>query len=163
MPRDFDDNYFPLAYLITFRCYGTWLHGDERGSIARKQNSYGSERIEPNLRLERSEQAMLKSKPLQLDARQRPIVEKAIREVCSSRQYHLQAVNVRTNHAHAVVSAACKPEPILNSFKAYATRGLRDAGLLDRSVKPWSRHGSTRYLWKEPDVAWAIEYVLNGQ
>ena len=26
--RDFDDNEFPLAYLITFRCYGTWLHGD---------------------------------------------------------------------------------------------------------------------------------------
>ena len=25
--RDFDDNEFPLAYLITFRCYGTWLQG----------------------------------------------------------------------------------------------------------------------------------------
>ena len=36
--RDFDDNEFPLAYLITFRCYGTWLHGDERGSYRR---SYG--------------------------------------------------------------------------------------------------------------------------
>jgi len=24
--RDFDDNEFPLAHLITFRCYGTWLH-----------------------------------------------------------------------------------------------------------------------------------------
>src|SRR5256886_8163861 len=33
--RDFDDNEFPLVYLITFRCYGTWLHGDERGSYRR--------------------------------------------------------------------------------------------------------------------------------
>ena len=33
--RDFDDNDFPLAYLITFRCYGTWLHGDKRGSYRR--------------------------------------------------------------------------------------------------------------------------------
>jgi REP element-mobilizing transposase RayT len=163
MPRDFDDNSFPLAYLITFRCYGTWLHGDERGSMDRKQNNYGSARIERNIRLEHSELAILKSPPLELDASQRPIVEKAIREVCSSRQYLLRAVNVRTNHAHTVVSAACKPEPILNSFKAYATRGLRDSGLLDRGVKLWSRHGSTRYLWKESDVAWAIEYVLNGQ
>ncbi|MGQ0761444.1 MAG: hypothetical protein ACT4OT_05435 [Acidobacteriota bacterium] len=40
--RDFDDNDFPLAYLITFRCYGTWLHGDERGSVDRKQNVYGT-------------------------------------------------------------------------------------------------------------------------
>ncbi|HEX9659180.1 MAG TPA: hypothetical protein VGA18_02730, partial [Rhodothermales bacterium] len=23
----------PLAYLITFTTYGTWLHGDERGSV----------------------------------------------------------------------------------------------------------------------------------
>src|ERR1700747_68137 len=30
----------PLAYLITFRCYGTSLHGDEQGSIDRHQNQY---------------------------------------------------------------------------------------------------------------------------
>ncbi|HWY68950.1 MAG TPA: hypothetical protein VNX88_09810 [Terriglobales bacterium] len=38
----------PLAYLITFRCYGTWLHGDERGSIDRHQNQYQSPYIVPN-------------------------------------------------------------------------------------------------------------------
>jgi len=27
-----NDTDLPLGYLITFRCYGTWLHGDERGS-----------------------------------------------------------------------------------------------------------------------------------
>ena len=25
----------PLAYFITFTCYGNWLHGDERGSVDR--------------------------------------------------------------------------------------------------------------------------------
>ncbi len=25
-----DDNEWPLAYLITIRTYATWLHGDER-------------------------------------------------------------------------------------------------------------------------------------
>ncbi len=29
---------FPPAYLITFRTYGSWLHGDEKGSIDRKHN-----------------------------------------------------------------------------------------------------------------------------
>jgi hypothetical protein len=62
-----------------------------------------------------------------------------------------------------VVAAACKPEPILNAFKAYATRGLRDAGRLPVDVKLWERHGSTRYLWKERNVEKAIEYVLFGQ
>ncbi len=27
-----------LTYLITFTCYGTWLHGDERGSVDRDHN-----------------------------------------------------------------------------------------------------------------------------
>ncbi len=48
MVRDFDNNKFPLAYLISFRCYGTWLHGDKRGSMSRKQNKYGTPRIAPN-------------------------------------------------------------------------------------------------------------------
>lgn len=65
--RNFDDNEFPQAYLITFRCYATWLHGDDRGSM---------------------------------------------------------------RHKHTLVSA---------------------------------RHGSTVYLWKEDDVAKAIEYVLCAQ
>jgi hypothetical protein len=28
----FKDDHVPLAYLITFRGFGTWLHGDSRGS-----------------------------------------------------------------------------------------------------------------------------------
>ena len=38
----------PLAYLITFRSYGTWLHGDERGSVDRFHNVYGTPRLPPN-------------------------------------------------------------------------------------------------------------------
>jgi len=46
---DWDDNEFPLAYLITIRTHGTWLHGDERGSVDRHgQNIYGTNRIAAN-------------------------------------------------------------------------------------------------------------------
>src|SRR6266446_2234497 len=76
MSRDFDDNEIPLAYLITFRCYGTWLHGDERGSMDRKRNKYGAARIQPNIRLKTAETALLKSQPLVLDAGQRIVVER---------------------------------------------------------------------------------------
>jgi hypothetical protein len=90
-------------------------------------------------------------------------VEKAIRDVCLHRNYFLHAISVRTNHVHTVVSAASKPEPVMNAFKAYATRELRNGGLLNRGTTPWSRHGSTRYLWKERHVEKAIDYVLYGQ
>jgi REP element-mobilizing transposase RayT len=62
------------------------------------------------------------------------VVEQAVREVCTNRGYWLRAINVRTNHVHTVVSAAIKPEPILQAFQAYATRELRRAGLLLTSM-----------------------------
>ncbi len=125
MVRDFDDNEFPLAYFISFRTYGTWLHGDERGSVNRNQNKYGTPRMAPNSRLQQAERKLLKHPPVTLDGRQRPVVEKAVREVCELRGYTLVAINVRTNHVHTVVSAQMKPEPILQAFQAYATRKLR--------------------------------------
>jgi hypothetical protein len=55
------------------------------------------------------------------------------------------------------------PEPVLDAFKAYATRALRRGRLIPVKAKPWVRHGSTVYLWKERDVAKAIEYAMLGQ
>jgi len=148
--RDFDDNDFPLAYLITFRCYGTWLHGDKRGSYRRSSNVMsGVVRIPPRPRLEQAGIEQLKHRPVRLNKRQRAIVADAIREVCTHRKYTLRATNVRSNHAHSVVSVVGPPEPILDAFKSYSTRALRTAGLLSDCVKPWARHGSTIYLWKE--------------
>ncbi len=163
MVRDFDDNEFPLGYLISFRCYGTWLHGDERGSVNRKQNRYGTPRLPPNPKIVKAETKLLKHRPVKLNAQRRRVVENAIREVCQHRKYSLWAFNIRTNHVHTVVSAAVKPEPILQAFQAYATRALRRERLLPLDVKPWSRHGSTPYLWKERHVERAIDYVLYGQ
>ncbi len=37
----------PLAYFITFTCCGTWLHGDERGSVDREHNTPGTPVLEP--------------------------------------------------------------------------------------------------------------------
>ena len=161
--RDFDDNEFPLAYLITLRTYGTWLHGDERGSMDRNNNVYGTPKISSNPRLQQSDHGLLKHPPITLNAKQRQVVERAIREVCDYRPYLLRAINVRTNHVHTVVTAMQDPEPVLDAFKSYATRALRRAKLMPVNVKPWVRHGSTVYLWKEKDVAKAIEYTMLGQ
>ena len=161
---DFQDRTQPLAYLITFRCYGTWLHGDERGSIDRRNyNRYGTPDMPANKKLLADEHSKLKRPALLLNSAQRKVVESAIREVCEYRAYSLHAVNVRTNHVHSVVSAPCKPEHIMEGFKSYATRKLREANLLSRDVKPWARHGSNPYLWTEEQLQRAIDYVINGQ
>lgn len=38
----------PLAYFITWRTYGTWLHGDERGSVQRGSSGPLAPPISPN-------------------------------------------------------------------------------------------------------------------
>ena len=60
-----------------------------------------------------------------LNAKARRSVQKAIRETCDIRQWLLQAINVRTNHIHTVVSANRNADLVLNAFKANATRQLR--------------------------------------
>ena len=162
MVRALYDNEFPLAYLSRFGPMALGLHGDERGSTSRRRTQVCTPRIAPNPRLQGAELKQLQHPPIKLNSKQRPLVEPAIREVCTNRGYWLRAINVRTNHVHTVVSAARKPEPILQAFQAYATRKLRRAGLLPEGVKPWARHGSTPYLWKERHVDERLIRV-NGQ
>jgi len=154
----------PLAFLITFRCYGTWLHGDERGAVDRSNyHRYGTPDMPANQRLLEDETLELKHPAVRFNPAQREVVELAIREVCTHRHYTLHALNVRTNHVHAVVSAPCKPEKLMDGFKAYATRKLRRASLMSDKLKPWARHGSTEYLWTEDQLRRAIDYVISGQ
>src|SRR6185295_9124897 len=106
---DFQDRTSPVGYLITFRCYGTWLHGDDRVSVDRHHRVHGAPGLAPSTLRRQHDRYLLKQPPVKLNASQRPIVESAIRETCTIRRWKLWSVNVRTNHVHAVVSANKDP------------------------------------------------------
>ena len=159
-----DSPEFPLAYLITIRSFGTWLHGDERYSVDRHGfNVYGTPRRSPNVQLIEVMNDNNRQGPILFTGEQCQVIEQAIKEVCHFRAYDLLAVNARTNHAHAVVSAQSKPEPIADAFKSYSTRKLRETGLIRKDVRRWARGRSRRYLWKPHHVSRAIDYVLYEQ
>ncbi|MBK9165023.1 MAG: transposase [Acidobacteria bacterium] len=156
----YEENPFPIAYLLTFRTYGSWLHGDARTSVRRNGNNrYGGPTVKPSVPLLERMQEGGKQTPVVLNDRQRRCVEEAFKEVCEFREYGLLALNVRTNHAHIVSSGAVKPEKIVNDLKAYATRRLRAERLCGTDETVWSRGASTRYLWKPRHVEGAIDYV----
>ena len=165
MEYEYDYNEFPLAYLITLRTYGTWLHGEEKLSVDRHHglNIYGTPKRIANPKLKKVMFEELKHKPFTLAENQRKVVKAAIEEVCEHRGYKLQAINARSNHVHSVVSAQIKPKLIIEAFKSYATRKLRENSLVEIETKVWVRGRSRRYLWKPRFVALAIEYVLYGQ
>jgi REP element-mobilizing transposase RayT len=159
-----NDTDIPLAFLITFRTYGTWLHGDERGSVNRFRNQYKSPRLPPEMKWLETNKRRLKNKIVLLDGAQRSCIEAAARETCEIRGWHLYAINPRTNHIHLVVAVGVKkPEIALNAFKANATRKMRESGLWQSMMSPWADKGSKRYLWNEQSIARAVDYVINGQ
>lgn len=154
----------PLAYLITFRSYGTWLHGDERGSVDRFHNVYATPRLAPDGTRQHLSAARMKAAAVLLDTAQRNAVDMAIQETCAIKKWQLHARNVRTNHVHIVATIGLvKPELALNSFKANATRKMREANCWQFEHSPWAIKGSKRYLWNIASMERACDYVVNGQ
>lgn len=89
----------------------------------------------------------------------REIVDQAIRDHCAFRGWSLHAVNVRTNHVHVVVGGLHEPEEMIGQLKAWATRRLRESGVIPAGLKIWTNQGSNRYLWDAGSVAAAVRYV----
>jgi REP element-mobilizing transposase RayT len=159
-----NDTDIPLAHLITFRCYGTWLHGDARGAVDRFHNQYKSPYIPANENWQRHNTQTLKFEPVLLNAAQRQSVEVAVRETCTSRNWLLRALNVRTNHVHTVVSIGeTKADRALSALKANATRQMRQDNCWQLEHSPWVSKGSKRNLWNERSIERAVFYVLYGQ
>ena len=149
----------PLAYLITFNTYGSWLHGDGRGSVDRFHNRYGTPRVAPNPLRERYERGLLKHPPVRLTQLQRKVVTDAIKELCKEKVWGLWAVNARSNHVHTVVSASCKSKEVRAALKARTTKNMREQGCWRHEYSPWADRGSRRNLWTHQEVINAVVYV----
>jgi REP element-mobilizing transposase RayT len=153
----------PLAYFITFTCYGTWLHGDERGSVDDEHHTPGTPLLPPDPQRRARERNALVEPPYQLDAPRRLVALDALCEIARRKGWTLHAAHVRSNHVHIVVTAEGPPERVMNDFKTAASRRLNKAFPAERDRTRWTRHGSTRYLWTEDAVAEKVQYVLFGQ
>ena len=157
----------PLAYHITWTTYGTWLHGDERGSVESGVSGLQA----PDEERSRLAQERMTQSAIVLDDCQRFLVQQVIEDHCRIRGWHIHALNVRSNHVHLVVSADRVPEVVMNQLKAWCSRRLSDAaGLSDTATarkagrrKWFTEHGSTKWI-NDPDyLENAIRYVLEGQ
>ena len=102
--------------------------------------------------------------PVLLDTPEKRLtVTEAIERTCTFRDWRLLAVNVRTNHVHVVLIAEAPVEKVLADIKAWATRALRERGLVSANEKVWALHGSTRYLTTDAAVELAVNYTLFEQ
>ncbi|MBL7215734.1 MAG: transposase [Phycisphaerae bacterium] len=149
----------PLAYFITFTTYGTWLHGDSRKSILVKNGS--TKLLGSNKSFFLYEQQQLKESSVTLDKKMREAVFEAIVERCLWKEWQLYATHVRSNHAHILVSSTEPMDKLMTSFKAWATRKLRQHGY--NIPKVWTQHGSTKYVFTKTKLFEKINYVIYEQ
>jgi len=151
-------------YFLTWTCYGTWLHGDGRESVDAAHSTFGMPRLSPDDRVREKSRQSLRFAEMKLGDASRLIVDRVIREHCKIRKWRLHAINVRTNHVHVVVDCGeTPPERAMEQFKAWATRRLREAGLVESDRTVWTEHGSTRYLFDDRGLHEAIRYVNEMQ
>ena len=155
----------PIAYFLTWTCYGTWLPGDERGWTM----WHKGEKLPQPLLADWCREQMVET-PVTLDERQRLIVHETIARHCQVRSWHLHAVNCRSNHCHAVVTAKdYDGEQVRDQLKSWCTRGLKDdersRGVPAEQIRThwWTRKGSVRYLFDDESLEAASVYTLEAQ
>lgn len=162
-----------IAYFITIHTYGTRHRGDERGWVDIHDNRHGTPLAPPDHALAATHASRMKDAPVTFLRPARAIVNQAIIDVCEHLHLRLHEKNVRTEHAHIVVSARPEgfgfsrapidPEFLRGKFKSRSTRLLADAGIHERGAHIWAEGGSIRHLFTPEDIEIAVRYVRDGQ
>ena len=154
-PFNTDD---PIAYLITWTSYGTWLPGDERGWHRWAQ----SEVRLPNELFEQMAATAMKEPEFTLAPDDREVVEQTVARHCRVRGWTLHTVRARSNHVHVVVTApGYHPKTVRDQFKAWCTRHLKPKH--PGRERFWTEGGSCRWINHEDDLASAIANVNDAQ
>ncbi len=151
----------PLAYLLTWTTYGTWLPGDDRGWVKEHEGFQP-----PNWKIEHEANRKLSESPCILGYEERQLVEATIRRHCEFRGWTLLAASCRTNHVHAVVAAPVAPDVVMSQLKTWCTRRLKERQNERKAnvrLNWWTESGSKRFLNDEASLEAAVIYVSEGQ
>ena len=107
----------------------------------------------------RNPPARLSAPLLGLDGPMRDAVADCIVEVCGWNGWSLDIVNVLPGEVHVVVSAERTPEYVMTELKGWATRRLRETGLVEGTRPIWNRNGSIRYVLAGDELAGIVADV----
>ena len=148
----------PVGYFITWTTKTSWLHGDERGSVASGESGI----LPPDEDRRAEALRAANNDAFKLSSAERVIVTETIQRHCGIRGWYLHAVNVRTQHVHVVVTAnGVHPDQVMTQLKAWSSRNLNKQLCMTR--KWWTEHGSTRWLNSEASLEDAVIYVRDMQ
>lgn len=167
-------------WLFTNTTYGTWLPGNERGSVTSVRDPRADELVEGS-RLEHdqygtpwegyipgilsSAASLLKCPPIFLTLSHAEILLAQFQETAKYRKRTLHAVSIMPNHWHMMLTVPGDPDPdrVLTDIKAYGSRALNREFGKPASNTWWTMRGSKRKLATDAALAGAINYTLFKQ
>ncbi len=167
-------------WLFTNTTYGTWLPGNERGSVTsvrdrrpddaicgtRREHDQPGDPWEEHLPgIQQSALSLLKCPPIFLTLSHAEILLAQFQETACYRERTIRAISIMPNHWHMVVAVPGDPDPdrVQSDFKAYGTRALNRAFGRQPSGTWWTMRGSKRKLANGVALASAINYTLYKQ
>ena len=162
-------------WLLTWTTYGSWLPGDDRGSITAIRVNTSGHRVHYNLpgtpavgalvELRKAAADLMTGPPIFLVNEQANVLLDQFHETANVRSYGLDAVAIMANHIHIVVTVDGDPEPetLLRDFKSYGSRSLNRRWGKPVNGTWWTVSGSKRKLPVEDARQAAIEYVKNQE
>jgi REP element-mobilizing transposase RayT len=162
-------------WLFTNTTYGTWLPGNERGSVTSVRDASASSRIEHDKYgtpweghipgIHTSATSLLKCPPIFFTFTQAEILLAQFIETAEYRERTLHAISIMPNHWHMVTTVPGDPDPnsVLSDIKAYGSRALNRVYEKPASNTWWTMRGSKRKLATDVALASAINYTLYKQ
>lgn len=155
-----------FAFLITWTTYGTWLPGDARGHVSRRQkadgtyvprkNAFGTEYDQGDETTRVRAEALQRFDAVRLNREQAFAAASGIAKAAMSRGWRIHRATVMANHVHVVVADCPADGPLVRRI----LKGVSQAAMSSRR-KWWTRGGSDRRLQGEQAIAAAINYVAN--
>jgi len=150
----------PLAYHLSWTCYGQWLQGDARGYVDRQHRTPGEPYVYNNPQFYTAAANRMTEPPVWLSDEHRRRVRDAMEAVCAHRQWRLEKQNVQPDHVHVVVRARdVTGKRAMKALKGWATRALNALG--PRRSHWWTVGGKVEQVWNERRLRQVIAYVAN--
>jgi len=148
------------VYFLTFSYYATWLLGNEKGSFRWNSQRFGNE---PAL-LEYMRNHC-KAPKVVFDKITCALVHDAISDVCREKGWHIDALNVRSTHIHAILYAPNfnDPNKLVGVLKFEIRKHVKEELDFKEGAKVWTKGSGNLFVDNIAFWRAKVDYVLNQQ
>ena len=152
----------PLAYHLTWTCYGQWLQGDPRGYVDRQHHAPGEPYPHNNPQYYNASANRMTEPPCWLTDDQRRTVTRAVREAAAHRGWNLLTINAQPDHVHvAIMARGITGKGVIQALKTWATMCLNRSG--GGRTHWWTAGGKVETIFNEQKMAEVIDYINHTQ